>query len=636
MTRPLLLLLSLAACTGSADKPADPDDTAGTDTDSGHPDDTDTADTDSGDTAADCAVDLPAAGAVDADPACAPGAADVDPFELVLERRITSQVPRHAPVVAHVDDDDGDGTIGVGDHAEFVGVDRFGGSFGSSVAVFGEGNRPIWEHRDGWYAEFDPIFADLDGDGAAELVLATDTAGWDTVLVALDGATGAEKWRTESIDMDCLRADCQSTAADVDGDGVAEVIVEGAIVDGATGEVEALLTPPGLTMFYRGPLVADLDGDGAREIVIGDTAYDADGVELWTLGGEVRSAFPALAQLDDDPEAEIVVTLDYDVLFLDHDGTERFRGAIPGAARFGWAGPACVGDLDGDGASEVVVPGGEAIEAYEADGSRAWSAPMYGTDGTGWYAGTTGCTLFDFDRDGDVEVLFGDAMSLRILDGRTGDTLAETTDYGAYMTNQVPVVADIDADGSAEILAASTGHILNTDNWSGLQVYGHPRDAWRTEGTVWGVHDFAVANQTVAGGFPATATPSWIEPGLFRGQVAVPATDVARPALVIEVADRCEACDADAAHLAVVVGNAGAADAADVVVELRAVAADGSARVLASEALGGLVAGTSHAGVDLAWAPSEVADGERLEVVGSLAGEACAIGGALEVDRACE
>lgn len=624
-----LLLLCLAACTGTK-PPASGDDTGGSDLDTDSGADTDTIDTD--DTAPDdCVVELPAADLVDADPACVPGTPDPDPFEVEARwPRIIDPPPGHTPVVAHVDDDNGDGIVGSGDQAEIAAVSRYGTAF----AVMNADGSARWEQPWGWSEAFDPLFADLDGDGAAELVLGHE---WEDRLAALDGATGVEKWRTEALTLDCRWSKCLMTAADLDGDGVAEVIVDQNVIDGATGALKGTLALPDVAMMYRGPLVADMNLDGMREIVMGDTAFSADGTPLWSFGGEARSAFPALIQLDEDPEAELAISLDYDLLLLDTDGTELHRAAVPGAERFGWAGPPCVGDLDGDGASEVVVPGGETIDAFYGDGSLAWSVAMFGNDGSGWYSGATGCAVFDFDRDGDVEVLLGDAASLRILDGTDGATLWESTDYSGYMELQGPVVADIDADGSAEILASSTGHILNGADWAGLQIYAHPRGAWRTDGSVWGVHDFAVGNQTAGGGLAAAPAPTWVEPGVFRGQVAVPLVEEALAALVVTVADTCGACDADVAHVSVVVGNVGAAEATDATVELRAVAADGSWRVLATAPLAPVASGATHAGVDLSWAPSALLAGERLEVAATLPTPSCEAGGvAVSLDSPCE
>ncbi|MFN7145606.1 MAG: hypothetical protein ACK4YP_17655, partial [Myxococcota bacterium] len=123
----LILAFALVGCDPRLGKPPTSEgETAGEDS---ADDDTraDAADsgTDTRETAlSDCEVDLPAAGTVDADPACEVGA-DAFPFDVEAEgRRLISNYPRHTPVVGHAADDDGDGRLGPGDHAEIVAVDR--------------------------------------------------------------------------------------------------------------------------------------------------------------------------------------------------------------------------------------------------------------------------------------------------------------------------------------------------------------------------------------------------------------------------------------------------------------------------------------------------------------------------------
>src|SRR5690606_29188892 len=85
--------------------------------------------------------------------------------------------------------------------------------------------------------------------------------------------------------------------ADLDGDGQPEIIVEGAILDGATGM--AKITFPS----QASVLAADIDLDGVMEIVGPHTAYDLAGdVKLATgLGGN----HPAIADFDRDGAPEI-------------------------------------------------------------------------------------------------------------------------------------------------------------------------------------------------------------------------------------------------------------------------------------------------------------------------------------------
>src|SRR5439155_17528452 len=63
-------------------------------------------------------------------------------------------------------------------------------------------------------------------------------------------------------------------------------------------------------------------------------------------------------------------------------------------------------------------------------------------------------TAFDFDGDGDAELVYQDSQYLYILSGRDGTTLFQVAitsqDNWASM---YPVVADVDNDGGAETIA---------------------------------------------------------------------------------------------------------------------------------------------------------------------------------------
>lgn len=77
------------------------------------------------------------------------------------------------------------------------------------------------------------VLADLDGDGRSEVILAGD--GGDEGLVALDGATGAVRWRLTDRSYRWL------AVADVDLDGHAEMVVSAVRFDEEQGEVGEIL-----------------------------------------------------------------------------------------------------------------------------------------------------------------------------------------------------------------------------------------------------------------------------------------------------------------------------------------------------------------------------------------------------------
>jgi len=163
-----------------------------------------------------------------------------------------------------------------------------------------------------------PAVGDVDGDGAQEILLATEPG----FVYCLSGR-GEWKWQFKAGDK-CFGA---PVIADLDRDGAAEVIVGSDdrhlyILDGATGRVRATMeTQWGITPSIA---VADLDRDGLMEITFGDAAgflycCDARGRERWRIPfkdqtrtsdyGDRLVAPPAVADVDGDGGLELVVGL---------------------------------------------------------------------------------------------------------------------------------------------------------------------------------------------------------------------------------------------------------------------------------------------------------------------------------------
>ena len=96
-------------------------------------------------------------------------------------------------------------------------------------------------------------------------------------------------------------------------------------------------------------------------------------------------------------------------------------------------------------------------------------------------------------------------------------------------------VADIDNDGSAEIVIGSNNYWMS--GWSGITVFGHNGSGWMKSGPTWHTHDFAVTNINPDGSVPATPTPWWQVYNVYRAR---PAVDTAAmnltPAFVADIA----------------------------------------------------------------------------------------------------
>jgi hypothetical protein len=153
--------------------------------------------------------------------------------------------------------------------------------------------------------------ADLDGDSRVEVLITRSNTGNATCLMALDGPTGAFRWRTR----DLMQSYCSNVTADLDGDGKLETLHADKgnwlYCTDAAGAERWRLELKGRGIFWA-PAVADVDGDGAPDILVpmrdtdataGACAFrvSANGTILEPLKlGSSANAGPAVADLDGD------------------------------------------------------------------------------------------------------------------------------------------------------------------------------------------------------------------------------------------------------------------------------------------------------------------------------------------------
>jgi subtilisin family serine protease len=254
--------------------------------------------------------------------------------------------------------------------------------------------------------------ADLDGDGALEMVL---TGGG-----ACCGLTGTvHAWRSDGSELPNwpiqVESNVQTTPAvgDLDGDGDLEVVVH------AWENIYAFhhdaSTVAGWPIAYAGthtsPLVADIDGDGSDEVVafghLSIQILDGDGAPRSTTfsqGGAFAYSEAALGDVNGDGRPEICVgDDDGDVYVVDVEA-----GLRPGwPVRVGGDVTACsVADVDGDGLQEIVAASEDSlVYAWNGDGTAApgvWpkplSSPLFSTAAAG-----------DLDGDGAIDLMIGNA-----------------------------------------------------------------------------------------------------------------------------------------------------------------------------------------------------------------------------------
>ncbi|MFT5681318.1 MAG: hypothetical protein ACI8RZ_002224 [Myxococcota bacterium] len=486
----------------------------------------------------DCEAAEASADSVTIDETClAPDIEISDPWNVNIEWQYTVSSGSGVivmPAVGNLTDDNNDGVINEQDSPDIVFTTW---SSNTLVALHGDGSGVIFE-RSGFSGDAGVAIADVDNDGTPDIIAAT-TSG----QVAAVSGLGTTLWTSAPFGWQSYP---QPVVADLEGDGDVEIVFDIAVVEGTNGATVATLGS--LSTSWRAPVVADLDADGIQEILLGENTYAPDGTVKWSVSGSGDSVFSAVADIDGDAGGESFWVTGNLLHIVDDDGTLiRTVSLNTSSSR---PGPPSVADFDGDGQVEIAVPASSQLEMFEIDGTPMWSATI--TDSSG----IAGCSGYDVNADGAYEVLYADEQRLRIYDGATGSVLYENTSHTSATLWEYPVVADVDGDGSAEIVIASNGSI-----WKGVTVLGHNGDGWAPSGPTWPVHDFAMTNVNADGSVPSPAPRSWEVYNVFRAR---PTVDDAATDLRVSVVDSCfSGCEAgDHVEVTVQAENLGGLDSA--------------------------------------------------------------------------
>jgi hypothetical protein len=492
-------------------------------------------------------------------PSAAAGGARAFEPELLWER--TGLWASSMPLVVQLNDDDLDGDVDDRDVPDVVAVVRAASPnlangadapeyYASYLTTLsGNDGRTMWENRNVVLCGDAPAAADLDGNGRVDIVATACEVRTD--LVTRDGVQ-VEQYTAVPIGIQAFSnyltplwgptrtPGAQAggvSIADLDADGSPEIIAPPHVYD-ASGTLKWTMAEG------RGTVaIADVDLDGRLELIWGAVAYDDDGTLLWRgAAGADADTMPVVARVLEAPLAPrvpqvMLVSTPIDPSTRQVSIAIDVRDGISGRAVQdlttvpGFVLPAAslpvLGDFDGDREPEFGIGvDGQYLAIHPRRFTKSTVLWQYGPPADGVHG--AGSTAFDFDGDGTLELAVAANCQLRVLSAGTGTQLwsaasGPSTTRGVAAANWgLPVVADVDGDGHADLLVSSADSAAfcgdQERSLSSIRVYRErsPGPGWMPARKLWNQYAYSVDNIADDGEVPRVPAHGWETHNTYR------------------------------------------------------------------------------------------------------------------------
>lgn len=320
--------------------------------------------------------------------------------------------------------------------------------------------------------------------------------------------------------------------ADFNNDGIPEIYCGSRIFDASTGNFLCEI-PAGNNMgkstynnFYQFTsatqqltIAADVLGDRRLELCAGTQVFNVNINSLTNSSLNsvtVAASLPTSSSYWVQDGKTIVADIDQDgyldVIVSDINGNELQtlvwnprNNTLIAKGGIAWSQPQnypfiavpLVGNIDANPDLEIVQVSYNVITAYRLNRATSSLDVVY-NETVSDPSGGTGITLFDFNQDGIMELVYRDEQQLRIMAANhsTSDFTNQSV-FSCYAGTgfEHPIVADVDNDQQAEIVVIGGNNNSQSERQTGrLRIYKSSGAAWAPARRVWNQYAYNVVN----------------------------------------------------------------------------------------------------------------------------------------------
>ncbi len=354
---------------------------------------------------------------------------------------------------------------------------------------------------------------DVDRDGLGDVFIVNNSAN----IMRFEFGTAAAAWTSSAATHHSYDT---PQLADFDYDGTPEVYSGARIFNAIDGT--RLATGSGSIGQYgsnadKFSMAYDVFQNGDPKPGGGNFGAEADGLELVagnnvytyepgngsqdngtltvvsSISGGLNDGFTSMADIDGDGAVDIAV-MSAGSIYVWNPRTETQIGTtynIPGTSG---GGRINIGDFDNDGMVELGTAGLNIYVVLEYNSGTNSLDLKWSKTGLDDGSQRTGSTLFDFEGDGNNEIVYSEEEYLYILKASDGTELTKVQSQSGTRTDY-PLVADVNNDGASEIILTSQNG--NGPGFSGagyIRVYRSANLPWMPARKVWNQSGFISTN----------------------------------------------------------------------------------------------------------------------------------------------